>query len=83
MKKQRDAVFGYAQDLHAYYIQFIENNKILENRYGLVCNLNDEDQADSIMTTLILKKSFWMNGSSLYDITRGLQLLAPHFSHAC
>lgn len=81
MKNQRDAILGYAQELHAYYIQFIENNKILENRYGLVCE--STEHAERIMTTLMLKKTFWIDGSTLQDITKGLQPLIAGFSHAC
>lgn len=81
MKNQRDAILGYAQELHTYYIQFIENNTVLSNRYGLACQDISDNQAENIMTTLILKKSFWINGSSLQDIVKGLKPLTAGFSH--
>ena len=81
MKNQRDAILGYAQELHTYYIQFIENNTVLDNRYGLACQDISDDQAENIMTTLILKKSFWINGSNLQDIVKGLKPLIAGFSH--
>ena len=57
MTTQRDAILGYADDQHAYYIRLIEDNIVLGSHYGLVCEQNT-DEAESIMTTLYLKKSF-------------------------
>lgn len=73
MKNQRDAILGYADDLHAYYIRFIEDNMVLGESYGLFCNHPENDEAEQIMTTLFLKKSFWINGSDFQDIVKGLQ----------
>ncbi len=75
MNTQRDAILGYANDQHAYYIRLIENDAILGTDYGLVCEQSNVDAADSIMTTLFLKKSFWLNGSDFSDIVKGLQAL--------
>ena len=75
MGTQRDAILGYADDLHAYYISFIENEAILGKRYGLFCDQPESDMAESIMTTLFLKKSFWLNGSEFNEIVSGLQPL--------
>jgi hypothetical protein len=35
MKNQRDAVLGYANEQHAYYIRLIENDAVLGESYGL------------------------------------------------
>ena len=75
MKNQRDAVLGYANKQHAYYIRLIENDAVLGESYGLFCENPDSEAAESIMTTLFLKKSFWLNGSEYIDIVKGLQLL--------
>ena len=75
MNTQRDAILGYANDQHAYYIRLIENDVILGTDYGLACEQSNVDAADSIMTTLFLKKSFWLNGSDFSDIVKGLQAL--------
>lgn len=75
MKNQRDAVLGYANEQHAYYIRLIENDAVLGESYGLFCENQDSEAAESIMTTLFLKKSFWLNGSEYIDIVKGLQLL--------
>lgn len=72
MNIQRDAILGYADKQHAYFIQLIENNTNLGNSYGLICNPHSDD-AESIMTTLFLKKSFWLNGSAFTDIIKGLE----------
>ncbi|MEK5764770.1 hypothetical protein VXE39_18710, partial [Acinetobacter junii] len=42
---------------------------------GLFCENPDSEAAESIMTTLFLKKSFWLNGSEYLDIVKGLQPL--------
>lgn len=76
-KKQmqhRDAILGYAQELNAYYIQLMENHRIIAQKYGLFCDAN-EQLAEQVMTTLILKKSFWLNGSSVQQIIDGLHLV--------
>ncbi|MFT4020812.1 MAG: hypothetical protein QM666_04755 [Acinetobacter sp.] len=78
MGKHRDAILGYADDQHAYYISLIEDEAVLGNRYGLFCESPESDTADSIMTTLFLKKSFWINGSEFDDIVCGLQPLQQH-----
>jgi len=75
MKNQRDAVLGYTNEQHAYYIRLIENDAVLGESYGLFCENPDSEAAESIMTTLFLKKSFWLNGSEYIDIVKGLQLL--------
>lgn len=75
MRNQRDAVLGYANEQHAYYIRLIENDAVLGESYGLFCENPDSEAAESIMTTLFLKKSFWLNGSEYIDIVKGLQLL--------
>jgi hypothetical protein len=75
MKNQRDAVLGYANEQHAYYIRLIENDAVLGESYGLFCENPDSEPAESIITTLFLKKSFWLNGSEYIDIVKGLQLL--------
>jgi len=75
MNNQRDAILGYADEQHAYFIQLIENNTILGNSYGLICNNPHSDDADSIMTTLFLKKSFWLNGSAFTDVIKGLEAI--------
>lgn len=75
MTTQRDAILGYADDQHAYYIRLIEDNIVLGSHYGLICEQNT-DEAESIMTTLFLKKSFWLNGSTFSDIVKGLQPLS-------
>ncbi len=80
MKTQRDAILGYAKELHAYYIQFIENNTLLDTCYGLSCQ-NDE-QAENVMTTLLMKKSFWIDGSAFQDIIKGLHPLTTTHVHA-
>ncbi|WP_038342460.1 hypothetical protein [Acinetobacter sp. A47] len=72
MNKQRDAILGYADEQHAYFIRLIENNTVLGNSYGLFCENPDSETAESIMTTLFLKKSFWLNGSEFNDIVKGL-----------
>lgn len=76
MATQRDAVLGYADEQHAYYIRLIEDNNVMGSQYGLFCENTNSDDAESIMTTLFLKKSFWLNGSSFHDIVKGLQPLA-------
>ncbi|NUG23984.1 hypothetical protein, partial [Acinetobacter lactucae] len=68
-------VLGYANEQHAYYIRLIENDAVLGESYGLFCENPDSEAAESIMTTLFLKKSFWLNGSEYLDIVKGLQLL--------
>ena len=35
----------------------------------------DSEAAESIMTTLFLKKSFWLNGSEFQNVVQGLQPL--------
>lgn len=75
MKNQRDAVLGYANEQHAYYIRLIENDAVLGESYGLFCENPDSEAAESIMMTLFLKKSFWLNGSEYLDIVKGLQPL--------
>ncbi len=75
MKNQRDAVLGYANEQDAYYIRLIENDAVLGESYGLFCENPDSETAESIMTTLFLKKSFWLNGSEYLDIVKGLQPL--------
>lgn len=75
MTIQRDAILGYTETQHAYYIQLIENNIRIGNQYGLFCKNNHSDAAESIMTTLFLKKSFWLNGSEFDDIVKGLEIL--------
>jgi hypothetical protein len=75
MKNQRDAVLGYANEQHAYYIRLIENDAVLGESYGIFCENPESEAAESIMTTLFLKKSFWLNGSEYIDIVKGLQLL--------
>ena len=74
MKNQRDAVLGYANEQHAYYIRLIENDAVLGESYGLFCENPDSEAAESIMTTLF-EKSFWLNGSEYLDIVKGLQPL--------
>ena len=37
MATQRDAVLGYADEQHAYYIRLIEDNNVLGSQYGLFC----------------------------------------------
>ncbi|GAA5014919.1 MULTISPECIES: hypothetical protein [Acinetobacter] len=76
MNTQRDAILGYANEQHAYYIRFIENNTVLGNCYGLFCPDPESDDAENIMMTLFLKKSFWLNGSDFQNIVKGLQPLA-------
>ena len=76
MATQRDAVLGYADEQHAYYIRLIEDNNVLDSQYGLFCENTNSDDAESIMTTLFLKKSFWLNGSAFNDIVKGLEPLA-------
>ena len=78
MTTQRDAILGYSDDQHAYYIRLIENDTVLGSHYGLICEQSDSDIAESIMTTLFLKKSFWLNGSEFSDIVKGLQPLFVH-----
>ena len=75
MNNQRDAILGYADEQHAYYIRLIENNTVLGDSYGLTCQHPNSEAAESIMTTLFLKKSFWLNGSAFTDIIKGLELL--------
>ncbi|KAA8734776.1 hypothetical protein F4V57_03165 [Acinetobacter qingfengensis] len=72
MNIQRDAILGYADERQVYFIQFIENNTVMGERYGLLCQHSDAEVAESIMTTLFLKKSFWLNGSEFQDIVKGL-----------
>ncbi|MDH0030162.1 MULTISPECIES: hypothetical protein [unclassified Acinetobacter] len=72
MNNQRDAILGYADEKHAYFIRLIENNIVLGNSYGLFCESPNSEAAESIMTTLFLKKSFWLNGSEFNDIVKGL-----------
>ncbi len=76
MATQRDAILGYADKQHAYYIRLIENDNVLGSQYGLFCENTNSDDAESIMTTLFLKKSFWLNGSEFNDIVKGLEPLA-------
>jgi len=45
---------------------------VLGNSYGLFCESPDSENAEHIMTTLFLKKSFWLNGSEFKDIVKGL-----------
>lgn len=73
MNTQRDAILGYADDQHAYYIRLIENNSPLGESYGLPCAHPHSEESEQIMTTLFLKKSFWLNGSAFQDIIKGLQ----------
>ena len=72
MNNQRDAILGYADEKHAYFIHLIENNTVLGSCYGLFCDSPNSEAAESIMTTLFLKKSFWLNGSEFQDIIQGL-----------
>ncbi|ENX41006.1 MULTISPECIES: hypothetical protein [unclassified Acinetobacter] len=72
MNNQRDAILGYADEQHAYFIRLIENDTVLGNCYGLFCESPNSEAAESIMTTLFLKKSFWLNGSEFSDIVKGL-----------
>jgi hypothetical protein len=39
MNNQRDAILGYADEQHAYFIRLIENNTVLGNCYGLFCEV--------------------------------------------
>ena len=75
MNNQRDAILGYTDEQHAYFIRLIENNTILGYSYGLFCESPDSEAAESIMTTLFLKKSFWLNGSEFQNVVQGLQPL--------
>lgn len=76
MNTQRDAILGYADDQHAYYIRLIENNAPLgEACYGLTCDHPHSEESEKIMTTLFLKKSFWLNGSTFSDTIKGLQAI--------
>ena len=75
MKNQRDAVLGYANEQRADYMRLIENDAALGESYGLFCENPDSEAAESIITTLFLKKSFWLNGSEYLDIVKGLQPL--------
>ena len=72
MNNQRDAILGYADEQHAYFIRLIEDNIIVGKSYGLFCESPNSEAAESIMTTLFLKKSFWLNGSAFQDIVKGL-----------
>ncbi|HGH3200976.1 TPA: hypothetical protein ACJK0G_003523, partial [Acinetobacter baumannii] len=54
MKNQRDAVLGYADEQHAYYIRLIENDAVLGESYGIFCENPESEAAESIMTTLFL-----------------------------
>ena len=47
MKNQRDAVLGYADEQHAYYIRLIENDAVLGESYGIFCE-NPESEAAQI-----------------------------------
>ena len=75
MNNQRDAILGYTDEQHAYFIRLIENNTILGQSYGLFCESPDSEAAESIMTTLFIKKSFWLNGSEFQNVVQGLQPL--------
>ncbi|ENV36550.1 MULTISPECIES: hypothetical protein [Acinetobacter] len=76
MNNRRDAILGYADEQHAYFIRLIEDNNVLGNSYGLFCESPNSEAAESIMTTLFLKKSFWLNGSEFNDIVKGLNLIS-------
>jgi len=76
MNNRRDAILGYADEQHAYFIRLIEDNNVLGNSYGLFCESPNSEAAESIMTTLFLKKSFWLNGSEFNDIIKGLNLIS-------
>ncbi len=76
MNNRRDAILGYADEQHAYFIRLIEENNVLGNSYGLFCESPNSEAAESIMTTLFLKKSFWLNGSEFNDIVKGLNLIS-------
>jgi hypothetical protein len=78
MQQQRDAILGYTDQQQAYYIRFIENHSVVGDSYALFCATSDAEHAESIMTTLLLKKSFWLNGSSFQDIVKGLQSIHVH-----
>lgn len=77
MQAQRDAILGYAEQQHAYYIRFIEDHQVIGGSYTL---LSDAEDAEKIMTLLYLKKTFWLNGSTFQDVIKGLQILAVHSS---
>ena len=47
MKNQRDAVLGYANEQHAYYIRLIENDAVLGESYGLFCENPESEAAES------------------------------------
>ncbi|MDA1254358.1 MAG: hypothetical protein O2928_07690 [Proteobacteria bacterium] len=76
MNNRRDAILGYADEQHAYFIRLIEDNNVLGNSYGLFCESPNSEASESIMTTLFLKKSFWLNGSEFNDIVKGLNLIS-------
>ncbi len=48
MKNQRDAVLGYADEQHAYYIRLIENDAVLGESYGIFCE-NPESEAAEVV----------------------------------
>lgn len=79
MNNRRDAILGYADEQHAFFIRLIENNTVLGESYGLFCDNQNSEAAESIMTTLFLKKSFWLNGSEFNDIVKGLNPI--HWDH--
>lgn len=58
MNNRRDAILGYADEQHAYFIRLIEDNNVLGNSYGLFCESPNSEAAESIMTTLFLKNPF-------------------------
>lgn len=44
MKNQRDAVLGYANEQHAYFIRLIENDAVLGESYGIFVKIRKVKQ---------------------------------------
>lgn len=73
---RRDAILGYAQDQHIFFIRLFENNKAVSDSFGISCCADDQEQAEKVMSLLYLKKSFWLSGSSLENTLSGLNELS-------
>jgi hypothetical protein len=72
MNNRRDAILGYADEQHAFFIRLIENNTVLGESYGLFCDNQNSEAAESIMTTLFLKNLFGSMALSLMILLKGL-----------
>lgn len=75
---KRDAVLGYAAEHNAFFIRLFENGHAVSQCFGIPCQDQSHEEADSIMSLLYVKKLFWLSGSALDQTIDGLHKLKLH-----